>query len=245
MTLQNHTVLITGGSSGIGLELAKRLTKLNNQVLICGRSADKLEETQKQLPSVQYLQCDISNAGECEKLAEWVRRYHPKCNILVNNAAIAHPENFYEGEDMLDKAGAEIQTNLMAPIRLSKLLAPVLLANENPAIINITTGLVYAPRILYPFYNATKAGLHAFTQVLRAQSQGSGVRVTEVLMPVVDTPWHKTPPPDIAISPQQAVEGMLKGLKKGKSEVRVGKVKLLYLLFRLAPGLAFKKINSL
>jgi uncharacterized oxidoreductase len=245
MTLQNNTVLITGGSSGIGFELTKQLIKQDNRVLICGRAIDKLEKAKRLLPDIHYLQCDISKADECNKLARWVSDEHPDCNILINNAAIVHTDHFLNDDHILEKADAEVQTNLMGPIRLSKLCIPILQKNKTPKIINITTGLVYVPRTTYPFYNATKAALHSFTRVLRSQLDSSAIDVIEVLFPAVDTPWHKGNPPEIAISTEEAVQGMLTGFKKGKEEIRVDKVKLLYLLSRIAPNFAFKKLNSL
>jgi len=167
MTLQNNTVLITGGSSGIGYGLAKQLIKQKNRVLICGRSMDKLEKAKRLFPDLHYLQCDISKEDECNKLARWVSNEHPDCNTLINNAAIVHTDHFLDDDHILEKADAEVQTNLMGPIRLSKLFIPILQKNNSPKIINITTGLVYVPRATYPFYNATKAALHSFTQVLR------------------------------------------------------------------------------
>jgi len=105
--------------------------------------------------------------------------------------------------------------------------------------------LIYAPRADYSFYNSTKAALHAFTQVLRIQNTNPNLKIIEVLFPVVDTPWHKGNAPKIAISVDQAVQGMIKGIEKGKEEVKVAGVKLLYLLSRIAPKFALKKINNL
>jgi len=244
MELKNNTILITGGSSGIGLELAKRLST-KNVVLICGRSFDKLEEAKKQLPKLEMFQCDISVKSECERLVAWVKENHSGLNILINNAAITHSTNFKEDEKAIEKAEAEINTNLIAPILLSKLCIPILERNENPKLINITTGLVYAPRAIYPFYNATKAALHSFTQVLRIQLKKSPISVVEVLFPAVDTPWHKGDAPDIAISVESAVTEMITGLRKEKAEIKVGKVKLLQMVSRIAPSLAIKKMNNL
>lgn len=244
MALKENTILITGGSSGIGLELASQLSE-HNTILICGRTQEKLEKAKEKIPSLYYLQCDLSIAEECERLAKWVNDEHPDCNILINNAAIVHDSSFLNGEEILNEAENEIQTNLMAPIRLAKLLFPVLEKNNQPIVINVTTGLVYVPRAKYPFYNATKAALHSFTKVFREQAKNSQVKITEVLFPAVDTPWHKGNPPEIAISAKEAVKGMLKGLEHGKSEIKVGKVKLLYVLSRIAPNFAFKKLNKL
>ncbi|MFD2161530.1 SDR family oxidoreductase [Paradesertivirga mongoliensis] len=244
MKLTGNTILITGGSSGYGLALAKRLA-LHNKVLICGRDLHKLEEAKRAVPQIDFLQCDISQSAEISRLVSWVNTDHPELNVLVNNAAVVHQENFLTDDETLDKAELEFAVNLLAPIRLSKLLLPVLSGNSSPAIINITTGLVYIPRVKYTYYNASKAALHSFSQVIRSQLSASLVKIIEILLPVVDTPWHQGNPPKIAISADTAVALSLKGLEKGKLEIRVGKVKLLYLLARMAPAFAFRKLNAL
>ncbi len=245
MKLSNSTFLVTGGSSGIGLELVGRLLEKQNKVIICGSTLKKLEEAKRQFPSIHTIQCDLSVPEECTRLADWVSANHPDCNVLINNAAIVHTDTFLSGEQIPEKAQAEVNVNLLAPIILSKQLLPVLLRNPNPAIINITTGLVYTPKTSYTFYNATKAGLHSFTQVLREQLKHTSLEVIEVLFPAVDTPWHSGNPPKIAITTGKAVDGMIKGIGKGKAEVRVGGVKALHILSRVAPKFTFRMLNSL
>ena len=244
MNLTNNTILITGGSSGIGLEMTKQFLERNNKVIICGRSERKLLEAKKHLPELIIIPTDLSDQNQCKKLAEKVKIEHPELNVLINNAAIVHKTNFFETENILEAAEKEFQTNFMAPVCLTKHLFKLLSANKAPHIINVTTGLIYAPRADYPFYNATKSALHAFTQVLRFQ-QPENMKFTEVMFPVVDTPWHGGNPPKIAITPKKAVTEMFTGLKKNKSEIRVGGAKLLYKVARLAPGFALKKVNSL
>lgn len=229
MNLQNNTILITGASSGIGLEMARQLTP-KNKILICGRTLEKLEAAKQEIPSLYFLQCDISKPGECEKLRHWKKSDHPECNILVNNAAIATRKNFYEDDEAIEHAESEIAANFMGPVRLSKLITPILERNSPPKIINITTGLAYVPRATYPFYCAAKAALHCFTKVLRSQSKNRSNKIIEVMFPAVDTPWHDGNPPSIAISPEEAVAEMIHELEKGTEEIRVGKVKPLYLL---------------
>lgn len=245
MAATTNTILITGGSSGLGLEMAKRLTIQGNTVIISSRSATKLAEAQKQIPELITYPCDITKSKNCERLAQWLKEEYPETNILINNAAIVHKTDFITDNEIVEKAKHEISTNLIAPIQLTKLLLPLLLSNNNAQIINITSGLVYVPRADYPFYNATKAALHSFCQVLRHQLKGAPIKITEVLFPAVDTPWHQGNPPKIAIPPERAVSEMLRGLEKGKEEIRVSGVKLLYLLSRLAPKFAFKKLNAL
>ncbi len=245
MKLSDNTVLITGGSSGIGLELSRQLLQRKNKVIICGRSKQKLIEAQKQFPELEIFQCDLSDKNQCDDLAIWIKENHPGLNLLINNAAIVHKTNFIGTDDILKMAELEVETNFLAPVRLIKRLYPLLNMNQGSSIINVTTGLIYSPRADYPFYNATKAALHSFTQVFRKQTEKSNIDVIEVMFPAVITPWHKGNPPKIAMSPDKAVNEMLIGLGKGKQEIRVARAKLLYRVSRIAPGFAFNKVNSL
>lgn len=240
--LKGNTILITGGSSGVGLELAARLSRTDNQVLICGRSAEKLQAAQEQIPGLHTFCCDLALASGRLQLYNYVLEKHPQCNVLINNAAIVHRISFAGEEHAFGRAEEEFAVNLLAPIHLCKLFLPLLQQNKGH-IINISTGLIYAPRATYPFYNATKAALHAFTQVLRIQVPS--IRISEVMLPVVDTPWHGGQAPASAISAQKAVSALLRGLRSGGAEIRVGKVKLLYFISRIWPALAIRIINRL
>jgi uncharacterized oxidoreductase len=245
MILQHQTILITGGSSGIGLELAGQLFHKQNIVIVCGRSEEKLLRAKEVFPGIHTFRCDISIEKEREQLFSWVSMHHPSCNILVNNAAIVHKTDFRTDENILVKAEQEIRTNLIAPIALTKMFLPLFEKHSQSAIINMSTGLVYAPRAVYPIYNATKAAIHAFTQVMRFQMKTFPIRIIEVMMPVVDTPWHKGEVPRIAISAKKAVDEMMLKVERGDQEIRVGAVKILYLLARIAPAFAFRKINQI
>ncbi|MBO0322928.1 SDR family oxidoreductase [Muricauda sp. CAU 1633] len=245
MKLSGNTILITGGSSGIGLELSKRLIQQKNKVIICGRSQYKLNEAKKQLPQLETVQCDLSNKVECTNLVQWVITHYPDINVLINNAALVHKVDFLTTDNIMEMAELEMETNFMAPIRLIHGLYPQLQKNGNAKIVNITSGLIYTPRVAYPFYNATKAALHSFTQIFRKSTKTSEVDIVEVMFPAVDTPWHKGKPPKIAISTSRAVDDMLAGLNKGKQEIRIAGVKLLYWISRIAPKFAFKKVNTL
>jgi uncharacterized oxidoreductase len=245
MKLKNNTILITGGSSGIGLQLSKVLLQNENKVIVCGRSNEKLLAAKKLLPELIVYQCNLAHKNECEDFAKWLIDNYPNLNILINNAAIVNKINFIETKNAIELAEYEYQTNLIAPIRLVKLLYDTLSKNESSTIINITTGLIYAPRYIYPFYNSSKSALHAFTQTLRIQLKNTKTKVAEVMFPSVDTPWHNGTPPKIAISTEKAISEMIKGLEKDKNEIRIGGAKILYLISRIAPQFAIKKVNQI
>jgi len=245
MKIKNNTVLITGGSSGIGLEFAKVLIEKGNKVIICGKSNEKLLAAKKMIPELITYQCDLSNSQECTDFAKRIIENHPDLNILINNAAIVNKIDFITEKKAIELAENEYQTNLIAPIRLIKLLYSTISTKESSAIINITTGLIYAPRFIYPFYNSSKSALHSFTQTLRIRLKDENTKVIEVMFPAVDTTWHRGTPPKIAISTDKAVSEMINGLEKGKSEIRVGGAKILYLMSRLAPSFALKKVNEI
>jgi uncharacterized oxidoreductase len=245
MKLQHQTVLITGGSSGIGLELAKQLIAKQNCVIICGRSPERLGEAKILIPQVDTFSCDISKESDRHKLFEWIVTHHPACNVLINNAAIVNKTSFHADPDIVQKAVQEIETNLIAPIALTKMFLNRFEQQKGSAVINISTGLVYAPRAVYPIYNATKAALHSFTQVLRHQIRALPIDVIEVMMPAVATPWHKGDVPKVAISPATAIYEMIEKSESGAKEIRIGKVKILHILSRIAPAFAFRKINQL
>lgn len=244
MEISNSTVIITGGSSGIGFEMCRQLIERGNKVITCSRSLEKLTTAQKQLPDLIVYQCDIAQETACKSFADWIIENHPEANVLINNAAIVTKTNFVEDVFASENLNKEIVTNFIAPVRLIKLLYPTLIKNSHSKIINITTGLVYVPRAVYTFYNSAKAALHSFTQVLRYQLKEENIQIIEVLFPAVDTPWHDGNPPKTAITPEKAVSEMLKGISRNKTEIRVSKVKLLYFIYRLAPKFAFKKINN-
>ncbi len=245
MKLKNKTVLITGGSSGIGLALSKVLIQKGNKVIICGKSNEKLLDAKKIMPQIITYQCDLSDSQQCSDLARKITAFHPDLNVLINNAAIVNKIDFIRDENVVELAEKEYQTNLVAPIRLIKLLYHNISAQDDSAIINITTGLIFAPRVIYPFYNSSKSALHSFTQTLRIRLKDEKTKVFEVMFPAVDTPWHKGTPPKIAISAEAAVSEMIKGLEKGNTEIKVGGAKMLYILSRLAPSFALRKVNEI
>jgi uncharacterized oxidoreductase len=186
MQLTQRTVLLTGGTSGIGLHLAQRLLAQDNHVIICGRRQDKLTELARQHPGLITYPCDISDAAQREQLAAWVTATYPTLDVLINNAGLMQLHDLTQPVDN-ERVTAEVLTNLVAPIHLSGLLVEHLQQQPTAAIINVTSGLAFTPLASVPVYCATKAGLHAFCLALRYQLRQTPVQVFEIIPPAIRT----------------------------------------------------------
>ncbi|RYE01031.1 MAG: SDR family NAD(P)-dependent oxidoreductase, partial [Sphingobacteriaceae bacterium] len=130
--------------------------------------------------------CDVSDAAGREELANWILHNHPETNILMNNAGVQLDLDMTKTVD-LSRIQTEIDTNLIAPIHLTSLLAQHLATKPAAYIINISSGLAFAPLAFMPVYCATKAAVHSVTLSLRHQLKNTSVKVFEIAPPAVDT----------------------------------------------------------
>lgn len=186
MNISGNTVLITGGTSGIGLGLAKAFLKNNNTVLICGRRKERLDQIKQDHPKIITQVADLLKDDERTALFKWVEEEHPEINMLVNNAGIQLDVDLTEPID-LERLRSETEINFYAPVHLSSLFANLLSKNKRAAIINISSGLAFTPMADRPIYCATKAALHSFSITLRYQLRDTSVRVFEIIPPQVDS----------------------------------------------------------
>lgn len=237
MKLNDNTVLITGGTSGIGLALAKRFYEAGNKVIIVSRNRDRLKKIQQELPGIDILSGDIANQSTIDELVVFIEQKHPHLNILVNNAAIQYNYELIQETNLVNKIDYEIAVNLTASIKLSGLLLPTLIKNKNAAIVNISSGLAITPKRSAAVYCATKAAIHSFTKSLRYQLESTNINVFEVLPPLVDTPMTEGRGKN-KMSTEALVEEFWRGFENNKEEIFIGKSKILKLLSRLAPRLA-------
>ena len=185
MQTKGNTILITGGGSGIGRELAHKWHDLGNTVIVAGRTRASLDETAAGHANIHTMIVDVGDAEDIARFAKKVVEVHPAINVLVNNAGIMRFEDITEERELGD-AEATIATNLLGPIRLIDGLIEHLKAQENAAIINVTSGLAFVPMPRTATYSATKAAMHSYTVSLRAKLEGK-VEVIELAPPAVQT----------------------------------------------------------
>lgn len=238
MNTSNNKVLITGGTSGIGLALAKKFKELNNKVVITGRSMESLEKVAS-LYGFEFLQVDLAIQESMDRFLIEVQERHADLNILINNAGIQYNYDFQEEPSIRQKIEQEIAVNLTAPVKLCAFLMPILLQQERSAIVNVSSGLALSPKKSAPVYCGTKAAIHSFSKALRYQLEGSPIKVFEIMPPLVDTPMTAGRGKQ-KVTTGQLVDEFIKGFKKDRYEIYIGKVKLLKLLHRLYPRLAYR-----
>jgi uncharacterized oxidoreductase len=184
MQLSGRTILLTGGSSGIGLALAHRLVAAGNTVIVTGRRAAALDEVRRALPAVTTLVSNIGDPGDRARLAAEVTARFPALDVVIHNAGIQRAVDLLHAEPW-DQTREEIAINLEGPIHLTSLLLPHLLGRPHAALINVSSGLAFAPLARVPVYSATKAAVHSYTQSLRHQLRDTSVEVIEIIPPAV------------------------------------------------------------
>ncbi len=241
MKLSENKILITGGNKGIGLALAKKFLSLNNKVIITGRNEDDLSDVKKEHPEIFTFKCDLANQEEIDNLILHIENEHPDLNILINNAGIQYNYDFMDEPQLLAKIEYETNVNFLAPIKVSALLLSLLNANDNSAIVNVSSGLGIVPKMDAPVYCANKAGIHIFSKALRYQLKKT--KIFEIIPSLVDTAMTKGRG-NGKISPEILAEEFIKCFKKNKYEINIGKVKFLRLINRIIPSLADKIINK-
>lgn len=227
MNIHGARVLITGGSSGIGLAMAEAFLEAGAMVGICARHEAGLAAVRERHPAIRTAVCDVGEAEDRTALAAWAVETLPGLNVLVNNAGVQRDIDFTAGPGPFLAGQNEIHINLEAPIVLAALLIPTLARNRPSAIVNVSSGLGFVPAARMPVYSASKAGVHAWSMALRRQLEPVGIEVFEVVPPAVDT--HLNPEGRAArggfkpdLRPDVFVAAVMQQLEAGKPEIGYG-----------------------
>ncbi|MBD2767714.1 SDR family oxidoreductase [Hymenobacter sp. BT664] len=243
MNLANNTVLLTGGASGIGLALAVRFLQAGSKVIICGRRADKLAEAQQRYPALNLRVCDVANAAERVELVRWATAEFPGLNVLVNNAGIQNRIQLADDSADWETRRQELVINVEAPMHLSTLLIPHLRRQAGAAIINVTSGLSFAPAAFVPIYSATKAALHSFTLSLRHQLAPTGIAVLEIVPPAVNTDLGGPGLHTFGVPVDAFADSVMARLASGEQEVGYGTSEEVRLASRAELDERFRMMN--
>lgn len=242
MQFRDKHALVTGGGSGIGLAISKAFVKAGARVTITGRDERKLKAVVESHPGISAEVCDVTDDAAIQGLHNMLAA-EDGVDILVNNAGVM---DFFSvlGDHPLAQQVTEIDIDAIGPVRMVHYFLPSLLKRE-ATIINVSSGLAYVPYAKAPVYSAAKAFVHAYTQSLREQLKATSVRVVELLPPIVDTPMAAgIPSPFQRMPPDGLADALMKGLRRGKSEIAPGISTPLKWMSRLLPTVAFRQMNK-
>jgi uncharacterized oxidoreductase len=232
MEIRGKLALVTGGTDGIGLWIARILKQKGATVIVCGRRTDLLESAKGE--GFEAIQADLSSKAGVTALADQLKAR--PLDIVINNAGAGTDYDLALPID-LGATDRTIFLNLNTPIHLAALLIPQLKARPSAAFVNVTSGLAIAPRAGGPVYCATKAGLRSFTKTIRHQLRGTNVNVIEALPPVVETALTQGRDGK-KMSAEACAAQIVAAIEHDRKEANVGLVKVLKLVHSISPRLA-------
>ena len=237
MNVSSNTILITGGSSGIGFALAEEFLNNNNTVIICGRNEKKLAQAKQKLPALHTLVCDVSNLESIEVMVDLILKTHPGINVLVNNAGSMHIHDVVKNSLSFEHQQEEVMTNFYGVVALCNKFLPHFQKKNNAAILNVTSGLAYMPFMASPVYAATKAAVHSYSMSIRQALKNTSVTVIEALPPMVDTDLSKGLEMKgmKKMVPQKLAQIIVKQIGKGKTEIRPGDSAMMIKMYKMFP----------
>lgn len=223
MNTSGNTVFISGGSAGIGLAIAKKLSAAGNRVIINGRNEERLQNALAELDNAVAIQGDLSVEADRIRIVRQLTGQHPDVNIIVNNAGAAFGYLLSQTTNAHEKAAIEMNTNYFAVIHFTELMLPHLLRKEEAAVVNITSIAVFGSHKFLPTYGATKAALHSYTVALRdTYEDEKNIQIYEVYPPLVNTEFSAEIGGANGIPPSDVADELLLALESNQFEVPVG-----------------------
>jgi uncharacterized oxidoreductase len=249
MKTDGNSILITGGSRGIGLEMARQFMRAGNRVIVTGRNKNDLSAAAAEIKGLATIQSDASDPEQIKRLADQISAEFPETNILINNAGIMRSVNLQRHDLPMNKLTSEIDINLKGPIQIVDAFLPHLKQAQDPAIVNVSSGLAFVPLPISAVYCATKAALHSYTQSLRVQLSNTPIKVFELMPPATATDlmdqFDESDMKGITLmKTDKMVETFIKGLAKDQLEIRPGQANQLRFMSRFFPGFILKQLSK-
>ena len=227
-----QTVLITGGTSGIGLSLAEALLEEGASVAVCGRSQPALDRFAAAHPQALAVRADVTVPEARAAMLDAITERFGRLDVLINNAG-TFVERDFGGGDATVALDEEIALNLTAPIHLTG--EALRRWPDLAAVVFVTSGFALVSPTRAPTYGAVKAGLHNFAEGLRRQLAARGTHVLEVLPPTTDTPMNATVT-RAKMPPAEVAAVTLRALRQRRPMALPGQTRLMPAMLRIAPG---------
>ncbi len=244
MQTKEKKVLITGGGSGIGLALAKSFQNAGSKVIVCGRKLEKLEKVKQESSKIEIFQCDVTSDEQIKALLNKCKVDFNGIDILINNAGVFHIFDYKNGNFGIEQQVKEIDINLVGPIKMLHYFLPSLLERKEAAIVNVSSGLAFVPLTVAPVYCATKAAIHSWTRSIRWQLKDTGIKVFELIAPLVDTEMVQELKEFPKMQVDELVTKFMMGFLNDNFEITPGQASQLKMLSRWTPGFIFKQLNK-
>ena len=191
-TVKGKVVLITGGSSGIGLSAAQKCAEAGAITVICGRDQDKLDEAQKLISDSGHklvtFSVDLADMTDCDRMCKWLVEEYGGVDFLVNNAGRSIRRGIENSFERFHDVERTMQLNYFGAVRVTMGLLPEMMKKRKGHVVNISSigVLTNAPR--FSAYVASKAALDAWTRCASSEFADVGITFTTINMPLVRTP---------------------------------------------------------
>ena len=236
MKLEKKTILITGGTSGIGRALVERFQG-KNDLIVLSRPSTRLDQLAADFPDIETIGADLSQQQKIDRACDEILLHHERLDLIIHNAALQQTELFPSPEFRYSEIAKEITLNFTAICCLTARLLPLLRHEQEAAILHVNSALGLAPKTGSAVYCATKAALNSLTYSLRYQLAATNIVVLQCFLPLVDTgmtagrgsgKW----------SASAAADGILEGVANEIPDHALGKAALLRRILRISPALA-------
>jgi len=187
--------LITGASSGIGLELAHVMAKEKHNLVLVARSIDKLNELADELIQthgikVKTYKADLSNAKEIENLYQQTQNDDIEVSYLINNAGFGEYGNFIEND--WEKLNSMMQLNIVSLVHLTNLYSKNMVSSKFGKIMNVASTAAFQPLPYFAVYAATKSFVLSFSEAIASELKSHGITVTALCPGLTETGFVET-----------------------------------------------------